>query len=206
MEAPLSPSLYFNSLNIEDTLPSFFGPQLLNSITSLTSTLNQDPDEKPQLGLQDVNNCIFLDYTKLISPLTFEGSPKFFPKFPPPYPLYDKTPRDVASLIQKREYGEFHSYKDAEKNLEMAIKSLPSRRGSSDDEGGGIAEGGGGENGGIGVTCNICLHNLVNTVLIRCGHLGLCYACALEQWVGPGQGLCPFCRAPISLIQKITPL
>ena len=45
--------------------------------------------------------------------------------------------------------------------------------------------------------CTICYEHSVDAVLYTCGHMCLCYSCALQQWRGKGGGHCPLCRAPI---------
>mmetsp|Transcript_27815 Transcript_27815/g.39194 ORF Transcript_27815/g.39194 Transcript_27815/m.39194 type:complete len:198 (+) Transcript_27815:71-664(+) len=49
-------------------------------------------------------------------------------------------------------------------------------------------------------TCKVCYEAPVNSVLIPCGHAGLCVSCACTQKAS-GKG-CPFCRAPINEIVK----
>lgn len=57
--------------------------------------------------------------------------------------------------------------------------------------------------GGIGSSseCTVCYERSVDCVLYSCGHMCLCYDCALTLYRGGrtagGQGLCPICRAPI---------
>jgi len=51
--------------------------------------------------------------------------------------------------------------------------------------------------------CCACRVSTVDCVLIRCGHMCLCFGCAEEQWVGCGMGVCPICRNPIQSIQKL---
>jgi len=48
--------------------------------------------------------------------------------------------------------------------------------------------------------CTVCYERSVDCVLYSCGHMCLCYDCALTLYRGNrsgGQGLCPICRAPI---------
>nr|CAG4640731.1 EOG090X03H5 [Eulimnadia texana] len=49
--------------------------------------------------------------------------------------------------------------------------------------------------------CTICYERNVDCVLYTCGHMCLCYVCALQLYrggrQGQSQGLCPICRAPI---------
>ncbi|XP_054168717.1 protein neuralized-like isoform X2 [Oppia nitens] len=47
----------------------------------------------------------------------------------------------------------------------------------------------------IGNECNVCYEQTINSVLYTCGHVCMCYECAVKQWRGPGQ--CPICRATI---------
>lgn len=48
-----------------------------------------------------------------------------------------------------------------------------------------------------GVECTICYENPIDAVLYMCGHMCMCYECALQQWRGKGGGHCPLCRAVI---------
>ncbi|XP_066141934.1 protein neuralized isoform X2 [Euwallacea fornicatus] len=48
-----------------------------------------------------------------------------------------------------------------------------------------------------GVECTICYENPIDAVLYMCGHMCMCYDCALQQWRGKGGGHCPLCRAVI---------
>ena len=45
--------------------------------------------------------------------------------------------------------------------------------------------------------CIVCYEKPVNSVLYTCGHMCMCYECALQQWRGRGGGQCPICRAQI---------
>ncbi|XP_017122704.1 protein neuralized isoform X1 [Drosophila elegans] len=45
--------------------------------------------------------------------------------------------------------------------------------------------------------CTICYENPIDSVLYMCGHMCMCYDCAIEQWRGAGGGQCPLCRAVI---------
>eukprot|EP00088_Acartia_fossae_P037244 TRINITY_DN3840_c0_g1_i2.p1 TRINITY_DN3840_c0_g1~~TRINITY_DN3840_c0_g1_i2.p1 ORF type:complete len:584 (-),score=123.24 TRINITY_DN3840_c0_g1_i2:374-2125(-) len=51
--------------------------------------------------------------------------------------------------------------------------------------------------------CKICYENIVDCVLYACGHMCLCYECALQQWKGRGGGICPMCRNYIQDVIKI---
>jgi protein neuralized len=55
--------------------------------------------------------------------------------------------------------------------------------------------------GGASSECTVCYERSVDCVLYSCGHMCLCYDCALTLYHGGrtagGQGLCPICRAPI---------
>jgi len=51
--------------------------------------------------------------------------------------------------------------------------------------------------------CKICYEATVDCVLYVCGHMCLCYQCALQQWKGRGGGICPMCREPIQDVIKI---
>ncbi|KAK9884415.1 hypothetical protein WA026_007260 [Henosepilachna vigintioctopunctata] len=48
-----------------------------------------------------------------------------------------------------------------------------------------------------GTECTICYENPIDAVLYMCGHMCMCYECALQQWKGKGGGHCPLCRATI---------
>jgi len=56
-------------------------------------------------------------------------------------------------------------------------------------------------NQGASSECTVCYENSVDCVLYSCGHMCLCYGCAITLYRGGrnqgGQGLCPICRAPI---------
>lgn len=46
--------------------------------------------------------------------------------------------------------------------------------------------------------CTVCFEKMINCVLYQCGHMCMCYTCALRQWQGVGgNGQCPICRAYI---------
>ncbi|XP_055919446.1 protein neuralized [Eupeodes corollae] len=45
--------------------------------------------------------------------------------------------------------------------------------------------------------CTICYEKKIDSVLYMCGHMCMCYECAIEQWRGAGCGQCPLCRAVI---------
>ena len=45
--------------------------------------------------------------------------------------------------------------------------------------------------------CTVCYEAPINTVLYMCGHMCMCYECAIKQWRAPGGGQCPICRAHI---------
>lgn len=51
--------------------------------------------------------------------------------------------------------------------------------------------------------CKICYEASVDCVLYQCGHMCLCYECALQQWKGRGGGICPMCRDSIQDVIKI---
>ncbi|XP_059611795.1 protein neuralized isoform X2 [Phlebotomus argentipes] len=51
--------------------------------------------------------------------------------------------------------------------------------------------------GGAGTECTICYENSIDSVLYMCGHMCMCYECAVQQWRGIGGGHCPLCRAVI---------
>ena len=50
--------------------------------------------------------------------------------------------------------------------------------------------------------CSVCFENAVDCVLYTCGHMCLCYDCAVD--IKDNQGaLCPICRQAIKDIIKI---
>lgn len=48
-----------------------------------------------------------------------------------------------------------------------------------------------------GSECSICYERSIDSVLYMCGHMCMCYDCAIQQWKGKGGGHCPLCRAVI---------
>ncbi|CAG2058130.1 unnamed protein product, partial [Timema podura] len=50
---------------------------------------------------------------------------------------------------------------------------------------------------GGGTECTICYERPIDSVLYMCGHMCMCYECAVQQWRGKGGGHCPLCRAII---------
>ena len=53
-----------------------------------------------------------------------------------------------------------------------------------------------GSNSGGPSECTLCFENLIDCVLYTCGHMCMCYDCALHQWKRGG-GFCPLCRNEI---------
>ncbi|XP_014221713.1 protein neuralized isoform X2 [Trichogramma pretiosum] len=51
--------------------------------------------------------------------------------------------------------------------------------------------------------CSICYERSIDCVLYMCGHMCMCYTCALQQWRGKGGGHCPLCRAQIRDVIRI---
>ncbi|XP_063235668.1 LOW QUALITY PROTEIN: protein neuralized [Bacillus rossius redtenbacheri] len=51
--------------------------------------------------------------------------------------------------------------------------------------------------GAGGADCTICYERPIDSVLYMCGHMCMCYDCAVQQWRGKGGGHCPLCRAVI---------
>ncbi|XP_008561058.1 protein neuralized isoform X1 [Microplitis demolitor] len=51
--------------------------------------------------------------------------------------------------------------------------------------------------------CSICYERNIDSVLYMCGHMCMCYPCAIQQWRGKGGGQCPLCRAPIRDVIRI---
>ena len=51
--------------------------------------------------------------------------------------------------------------------------------------------------------CSICYERSIDSVLYICGHMCMCYTCAIQQWKGKGGGHCPLCRAPIRDVIRI---
>ena len=54
----------------------------------------------------------------------------------------------------------------------------------------------GSNSGGGPSECTLCFENLIDCVLYTCGHMCMCYDCALHQWKRGG-GFCPLCRNDI---------
>jgi len=50
--------------------------------------------------------------------------------------------------------------------------------------------------------CIVCLEKPVDSVIYSCGHMCMCYKCALQQWKGQGGGFCPICREDIRDVIK----
>lgn len=48
-----------------------------------------------------------------------------------------------------------------------------------------------------GSECSICYERSIDSVLYTCGHMCMCFECAVQQWRGKGGGHCPMCRAVI---------
>ncbi|KAK0161416.1 hypothetical protein PV327_009887 [Microctonus hyperodae] len=51
--------------------------------------------------------------------------------------------------------------------------------------------------------CSICYERNIDSVLYMCGHMCMCYQCAIQQWRGKGGGHCPLCRAQIRDVIRI---
>ncbi|XP_043273355.1 protein neuralized isoform X3 [Venturia canescens] len=51
--------------------------------------------------------------------------------------------------------------------------------------------------------CSICYERSIDSVLYMCGHMCMCFTCAIQQWRGKGGGHCPLCRAPIRDVIRI---
>ncbi|XP_058795420.1 protein neuralized isoform X2 [Phymastichus coffea] len=51
--------------------------------------------------------------------------------------------------------------------------------------------------------CSICYERGIDSVLYMCGHMCMCYTCAIQQWRGKGGGHCPLCRAQIRDVIRI---
>ncbi|XP_046487241.1 protein neuralized isoform X2 [Neodiprion pinetum] len=51
--------------------------------------------------------------------------------------------------------------------------------------------------------CSICYERNIDSVLYICGHMCMCYPCAIQQWRGKGGGHCPLCRAIIRDVIRI---
>jgi protein neuralized len=69
------------------------------------------------------------------------------------------------------------------------------------DSAGGLGIAGTSGSWGDGTTsgneCSICYERSIDSVLYMCGHMCMCYECAVQQWRGKGGGHCPLCRAVI---------
>ena len=55
-----------------------------------------------------------------------------------------------------------------------------------------------GSNSGPSGECTVCYEKVIDCVLYKCGHICMCYDCAIQQWRGRGGGFCPMCRNEIS--------
>ena len=53
-----------------------------------------------------------------------------------------------------------------------------------------------GSNSGGPSECTLCFENFIDCVLYTCGHMCMCYDCAIHQWKRGG-GFCPLCRNEI---------
>jgi protein neuralized len=51
--------------------------------------------------------------------------------------------------------------------------------------------------GGPGTECTVCCERPVDCVIYTCGHMCMCFTCAMQQWKGRGGGFCPMCREHI---------
>lgn len=51
--------------------------------------------------------------------------------------------------------------------------------------------------------CSVCYERSIDSVLYMCGHMCMCYPCAIQQWCGKGGGHCPLCRATIRDVIRI---
>ena len=49
--------------------------------------------------------------------------------------------------------------------------------------------------------CSICCDKKANAILMKCGHGGVCYDCAISMWQSTGE--CPLCRKEIIEIYQI---
>ena len=54
----------------------------------------------------------------------------------------------------------------------------------------------GSNSGGGPSECTLCFENIIDCVLYTCGHMCMCYDCAIHQWKRGG-GFCPLCRNDI---------
>lgn len=51
---------------------------------------------------------------------------------------------------------------------------------------------------GVKNKCSVCLENNVNSVLYKCGHMCMCYVCALKLLLQHESKKCPVCRSEIT--------
>lgn len=82
--------------------------------------------------------------------------------------------------------------------LETTLKRTPSPKplkgGSSSTKSLSVGQESASSNG----ECTVCFEKMINCVLYQCGHMCMCYTCAIRQWQGVGgNGQCPICRAYI---------
>ena len=47
------------------------------------------------------------------------------------------------------------------------------------------------------IECTVCYERPVDCAIYTCGHMCMCYGCAMQQWKGRGGGFCPICREDI---------
>lgn len=60
-----------------------------------------------------------------------------------------------------------------------------------------VSSSGSGGVGGAGTECTVCCEKPVDCAIYTCGHMCMCYGCAMQQWKGRGGGFCPICREDI---------
>ncbi|CAM1296764.1 Uncharacterised protein r2_g606 [Pycnogonum litorale] len=51
--------------------------------------------------------------------------------------------------------------------------------------------------------CAVCYDKPMDSILYSCGHVCMCYNCAMQQWHGEEAGRCPICRSIILDVIRI---
>ncbi|XP_066991666.2 protein neuralized isoform X2 [Anabrus simplex] len=115
------------------------------------------------------------------------------PPPPPPQPVQTTSQAPVALDLQPSSSGTLlstYSHTYIEPVSATSYSTLDSTVTLQQWADGTVATGGGTE-------CTICYERSIDSVLYMCGHMCMCYECAVQQWRGKGGGHCPLCRAII---------
>jgi len=122
----------------------------------------------------------------------------------------DRNNRSMTDLVEEiRPNSPLQPVVPPRSRSSHAVASPPPRPPSSpsmppsQDEASSLRGAGGAESKPDGSNeCKICYEGTVDCVLYTCGHMCLCYECALQQWKGRGGGICPMCREVIQDVIK----